>query len=147
MPCLIAPAWPWYPPPSTLIIALYRPSVSVTRKGSRISAGVPAGTYSFFNNTPDERYPQFELNPTAGTTAVLFASDYSDNGSTHLLGFTHARPQWRGRVIAYQPGEYQPNALDDLAGNNFQILANAIYYARFHAQVELVFSDGFEDGN
>jgi len=32
-------------------------------------------------------------------------------------------------VVDYQPGEYQPNALDDLAGNNFQILANAIVFA------------------
>ena len=34
-------------------------------------------------------------------------------------------------VVAYQPGEYQPNAVDDLAGNNFQILANAIYFAAY----------------
>ena len=32
-----------------------------------------------------------------------------------------------------QPGEYQPNALDDLDGNNFQILANAIYYVSNYA--------------
>jgi len=35
----------------------------------------------------------------------------------------------RGVVMGYQPGEYQPQALDGLAGNNFQILANAILYA------------------
>ena len=34
-----------------------------------------------------------------------------------------------GVVVGYQPGEYQPHALDDLDGNNFQILANAILYA------------------
>jgi hypothetical protein len=54
---------------------------------------------------------------------------YDDNGTRHLLGFTHRRPEWSGVVVGYQPGEYQPNALDDLAGNNFQILANAIVYA------------------
>lgn len=30
---------------------------------------------------------------------------------------------------AYQPGENPPAALDELDGNNFQILANAILYA------------------
>jgi hypothetical protein len=64
---------------------------------------------------------------------LLFASNYVDNGSTHVLGFTHRRPAWSGVVVAYQPAEYQPNALDDLAGNNFQILANAIYYAAYGA--------------
>jgi hypothetical protein len=34
-------------------------------------------------------------------------------------------------VIVYQPGEYQPNALDDLDGNNFQILANSTYFAAY----------------
>lgn len=91
--------------------------------------GVPAGDYPFFNNTPDERYIDFELNPGAGEVEVLFGSDYVQNGSTHLLGFTHRRPEWEGVVVVYQPGEYQPNALDDLDGNNYQILANAILYA------------------
>jgi hypothetical protein len=31
--------------------------------------------------------------------------------------------------VLYQPGEYQPLALDDLDGDNFQILANAVLYA------------------
>jgi len=91
--------------------------------------GVAAGSYDFFNNLPDERYLEFEINPGAGEIEVLFASDYDQNGTTHLLGFTHRRPSWAGVVVAYQPGEYQPNALDDLDGNNFQILANAIVYA------------------
>lgn len=91
--------------------------------------GVPAGTYDVFNNTPDERYPSFEVNAGAGDFTLLFASDYDQNGTTHLLGFEHRRPEWAGVVIGYQPGEYQPNALDDLEGNNFQILANAILYA------------------
>src|SRR5512140_2262224 len=38
MPWRIAPAWPVTPPPSTLIIALKRPSVPVTRNGIRTSA-------------------------------------------------------------------------------------------------------------
>jgi hypothetical protein len=91
--------------------------------------GVPAATYAFFNNVPDERYPNFQLNPGAGTIEMLFASDYDEAGTTHVLGFTHRRPAWAGVVVAWQPGEYQPNALDDLAGNNFQVLANAIVYA------------------
>jgi hypothetical protein len=94
-----------------------------------VARGVPASTYDFFNNVPDERYVNFEINPGAGTIEVLFASNYDQNGTTHLLGFTHQRPAWAGIVVAYQPGEYQPNALDDLDGNNFQILANAIVYA------------------
>jgi len=94
-----------------------------------VPRGVPPGTYGFFNNVPDERYVQFEINPTAGDIEILFASDYVENGSTHVLGFTHRRPGWAGVVVAYQPAEYQPNALDDLDGANFQILANAILYA------------------
>jgi hypothetical protein len=90
--------------------------------------GVPAATYPFFNNVPDERYIDFEINPTASDFHVLFASDYIQNGSTHLLGFTHQAPGWSGLVVGYQPGEYQPNALDDPNGNNFQILANAIVF-------------------
>lgn len=91
--------------------------------------GVPLGTYAYFNNTPDERYPSFDVNPGAGDVTLLFASDY--DGTSHLLGFTHRRPAWTGIVIAYQPGEYQPNALDDLGGNNFQVLANSIYFAAY----------------
>jgi hypothetical protein len=90
--------------------------------------GVPAGTYPFFNNTPDERYLTFELNPSAGEIEVLFASDYAQSGATHLLGFTHRRAEWNGAVVAYQPGEYQPNALDP-DGRNFQVLANAILWS------------------
>lgn len=93
--------------------------------------GVPAGSYDLFNNTPDERYATFEINPTAGSFTVLFASDYVENGTTHILGFEHRRPEWAGVVVGYQPGEYQPHALDDLDGNNFQILTNAIVYAAF----------------
>lgn len=95
--------------------------------------GVPAASYAYFNNTPDERYPTFELNPGAGAIEMLFASDYVQGGSTHVLGFTHRRPSWAGVVVAYQPGEYQPHALDDRDGNNFQILANAIVYASLGA--------------
>ena len=93
--------------------------------------GIASDTYGVFNNTPDERYIDFTVNPTAGTLTVLFASDYNQNGTTHILGFEHTRPEWAGVVIGYQPGEYQPNALDDLDANNFQILANAIVYAAY----------------
>lgn len=100
---------------------------------SDIPRGVPASTYDYFNNTPDERYPNFQLNPTSGDIDMLFASNYNEAGTTHVLGFTHRRPEWAGVVVAYQPAEYQPNALDDLGGNNFQILANAIYYVAYGA--------------
>ncbi len=92
--------------------------------------GVAAGSYPFFNNTPDERYPFFEYNASAsGNVETLFGSNYNNNGTAHLLGFVHKRPGWQGVVVGYQPGEYQPNALDDTDGNNFQILANAIVFA------------------
>lgn len=93
--------------------------------------GVATGSYDFFNNTPDERYTTFELEPSAETIEMLFGSDYDQNGTTHILGYTHRRAAWAGVVVAYQPGEYQPNALDDLDGNNFQILANAVVYAAY----------------
>ena len=95
--------------------------------------GVPIGNYDLFNNTPDERYLNFFINDDIEEFEVLFGSDYSQNGSTHLLGFTHKRSEWNGIVFGYQPGEYQPNALDDLDGNNFQILANGIYYVSHFA--------------
>jgi hypothetical protein len=93
--------------------------------------GVPAATYDAFQNLPDERYPAFSLLPTGGSFQMLFASDYANNGSTHILGFSHRQPSWQGVVVVYQPGEYQPQALDDFAGNNFQVLANALVYAAF----------------
>lgn len=91
--------------------------------------GVAADGYPSFTNLPDERYPAFAINPSAGEIELLFASDYVQGGSTHVLGFTHRRPAWQGVVVVYQPGEYQPQALDDTDGNNFQILANALVYA------------------
>ena len=94
-----------------------------------VPRGVAAGTFDFFNNTPDERYPDVEINLSAEQVELLFASNYNQGGATHVLGFVHQRASWLGRVVAYQPGEYQPNALDDLDGNNFQILGNAILYA------------------
>ena len=98
-----------------------------------LARGVPSASYPLFNNTPDERYPNFQINASADSITMLFASNYNEGGSTHVLGFTHRRPAWSGVVVVYQPGEYQPNALDDLEGNNFQILANAIVYAAYGA--------------
>lgn len=90
-------------------------------------AGVPAGDYPYFNNTPDERYPALALLSAPGEDrTILFGSGY--DGSGHVLGYDLQRPEWLGRVVFYQPGEYQPNALDMLDGNNFQILANAIVH-------------------
>ena len=89
--------------------------------------GVSAGSYDSFVNVPDERYPQTTLSDVAGATrTVLFASNSSGN---RVLSFALAKPSWKGRVVTYQPGEYQPNALDNRGGNNFQILANAILFA------------------
>jgi len=51
-----------------------------------------------------------------------------ENGASHLQGFTHRQPAWQGAGVGYQPGEYPPNAVDDLAGNNFPVLANAILF-------------------
>ena len=106
--------------------------------------GVPMASYPSFNNTPDERYPQLVLLPGSGAILPLFGSDYDDNGTSHLLGWTHHRPTWQGIVVVYQPGEHQPQALEP--GNNFQILLNAILYAARFAEGELVFGDGFESG-
>jgi hypothetical protein len=91
--------------------------------------GVSAGTYPYFDNVPDERYPTTTLLVEAGEERVpLFATD---SGGSRLLGYALTRPGWSGRVVAYQPGEYQPNALDARSGNNFQVLANALYFAAF----------------
>ena len=57
---------------------------------------------------------------------MLFASN---TGGTRVLGYALERTGWTGRVVFFQPGEYQPNALDNLAGRDFRILANAIVYA------------------
>jgi hypothetical protein len=46
--------------------------------------------------------------------------------------------------VAFQPGEYQPNALEP--GNNFQILCNAIVFAATYAEAGRIFADGFESG-
>lgn len=95
-----------------------------------VARGVPSATYPFFNNTPDERYPSFVYNASAlGNVQTLFGSNFNQNGTTHLLGWIHRRPAWLGRVVGYQPGEYQPLALDDPDGNNFQILTNAIVFS------------------
>ena len=91
--------------------------------------GVAPGVYPVFNNTPDERYPNFAVHPMAEEFTVLFGSDHAGVGGAHLIGFTHRRAAWEGVVVGYQPGEHQPQALDDLEGPNFQILANAILYA------------------
>lgn len=104
---------------------------------------VPLADYPAFNNTPDERYPNFELLPTGGEIELLFASDYDGQG--HVLGYTHRRPGDSGIVVVYQPGEYQPHALEP--GNNLQILLNAVLYAGSLSAQELFFTDGFESGD
>ena len=87
--------------------------------------GIPVADYDAMLNAPDERYPDLSLTTEAGEDReLLFASDYD---GVQILGWDLQRVGWAGRVVAYQPGEYQPNALD-LDGESFQILANAIYY-------------------
>lgn len=104
--------------------------------------GVPVGNYPFFNNTPDERYPQMDYN--AGNTGcelvTLFESNYSDNGNQHLLGYTKQCPGWNAQVVVYQPGEYQPHAT---SGNNLQILLNAIYHVS-DFRWDVVFASDFD---
>jgi hypothetical protein len=88
--------------------------------------GIPMAEYPFFNNTPDERYPGVQFIPATGEErTILFTSDYA---GAQVLGYDLHRPDWGGHVVFYQSGEYQPNALDALDGNNFQVLANAIYF-------------------
>jgi hypothetical protein len=88
---------------------------------------IPSGTFPFFDNIPDERYPDLTLLTEAGETReILFATD---TAGTRALGYSLVRAGWSGHVVAYQPGEYQPRALDDLEGQGFQILLNAILYS------------------
>jgi hypothetical protein len=90
---------------------------------------VSAGSYPYFTNVPDELYADTVLVEEPGETRTpLFATD---SLGQRLLGYVLVRDGWQGRVVAYQPGEYQPNALDDRSGVNFQILVNAIYYAAY----------------
>ena len=90
-----------------------------------IARGVSSGVYESFVNLPDERYPFFEIIPAAASVELVFASNYDENGTRHVLA--SLTPPWlAGIVVGNEPGEYPPNALDDLAGNNFQILAGAL---------------------
>ena len=92
-------------------------------------AGVVAGEYPFFTNVPDERYDAISLAVQQGESrTILFASADAAGAGARVLGYDLHRPGWTGHVVFYQPGEYQPNALDDLDGENFQVLANAIVY-------------------
>lgn len=87
---------------------------------------VPDGSYPSFTNAPDERYPDTQLFLDGREELeLLFVSDYA---GPQILGYDLRRPSWSGHVVFFQPGESQPIAVDDRDGNNFQILANAIYY-------------------
>ncbi|SFN63712.1 ThuA domain-containing protein [Dokdonella immobilis] len=107
--------------------------------------GIPPGNYRSFNNTPDERYPNLDLRPGASGIETLFASDYDEGGTTHVLGYERTLPQWSGVVLVYQPGEYQPHALG-AGDNNYQILLNAIVYAANFRSGDWIYIDGFEGG-
>lgn len=89
--------------------------------------GVLAGTYPAFTNIPDELYEITRLHEVVGESRTpLFVSD---SGDERLLGYVLQRKGWSGRVVVYQPGEYQPNALDNRTGPNFQVLVNALYFS------------------
>ena len=88
---------------------------------------VSAATYPTFSNSPDELYEVIREHRVAGEQRTpLFVTD---SGTPRMLGYVLKRSDWNGVVVTYQPGEYQPNALDDRAGPNFHILVNAIYFA------------------
>jgi len=90
---------------------------------------VNAGNFPYFVNLPDELYADTQLLEEAGETRTpLFASDSLGN---RLLGYALTRPGWTFLFFSYQPAEYQPNALDDHDGPNYQILMNALYFAAF----------------
>lgn len=90
--------------------------------------GVAAGEYPYFNNTPDERYDATTLLTEAGEQrTILFTSADAAGGSARVLGYDLRRADWMGHVVFYQPGEYQPLILD-VAGDDFQAIANAIVY-------------------
>jgi len=87
---------------------------------------IPGDSYPSFTNAPDERYPNTRLLLDGREDLeLLFMSDYA---GPQILGYDLRRPSWSGHVVFYQPGESQQLAADDRDGNNFQILANAIYY-------------------
>jgi hypothetical protein len=59
-------------------------------------------------NLLDELYSDTSLIEVAGEARTpLFASD---SRGERLLGYVLTRPGWKGRVVAYQPGECRPNA-------------------------------------
>lgn len=118
-------------------------SYTQTRSYADPASGIAPGIYGWFNNTPDERYPQLQLLAGPGQRTPLFASDYAEGDGTHLLGFVQRRTEWAGVIVVYQPGEHQPQAL--AAGNpNFQILLNALVYPGQVAATEILFRDGFQ---
>ena len=91
------------------------------------AAGVASGRYPAFTSKPDERYELIREHIVPGEQRTpLFATD---SGTPRLLGYVLQRPGWQGRVVTWQPAEFQPNALDDRTGPNFQILVNAIYFS------------------
>jgi len=116
-----------------------QPGHFITRNGLEYSSSgafqgseeVDAGTFPLFTNRPDELYELIRVHHEPGEHRTpLFATD---SGSPRTLGYVLERQGWTGRVVTWQPGEYQPNALDDHTGPNFQILVNAIYFSAFGA--------------
>ena len=124
-------------------VSSYAVDYSGTVTYADVANGILQADYPFFNNTPDERYPNQSFEPDAAEVQILLASDYS--ASEHVLSFTHHRPAWSGIVVAYQPGEHQPTALEP--GNNLQILLNAILFSARYRDGELLFGDSFEQGD
>ncbi|WP_395373292.1 ThuA domain-containing protein [Marinicella sp. W31] len=105
--------------------------------------GIASDMYPAFVNVPDERYPQMDFNNgnTDCDLSILYETDYVNNGNQHLLSYLKWCQGWGSQIFVYQPGEYQPNALE--AGNNFQILLNAIYHLT-GGRWDVIFKNGFD---
>src|SRR3972149_5970619 len=95
----MAPAWPVTPPPSTLIIALKRPSVPVTRKGIRTSAS----SMAFPKCSRSER-PLTTISPSPGRRRTRAAAGVGkhplDSAPDDLLGAALDEPAERLLLVA-----------------------------------------------
>lgn len=123
-------------------IGTHEISYTGTTAYENLSHGIAMNNYPYFNNTPDERYPQMDFNSgnSGCDIETLFESNYSDNGNQHLLAYTKQCDDWNSKVFVYQPGEYQPHAT---TGNNFQILLNAIFYLSAN-RWDIIFKNSFD---
>jgi hypothetical protein len=104
--------------------------IAYTQEGQFAGVGeVAAGSYPWFVNLPDELYSDTPSLEEPGESRTPLCA--SDSKGERVLGYVLTRAGWQGRVVAYPLAEYQPNALDDRDGPNFQIPVNAIYFAAY----------------